>query len=60
MFSRCMGSLLKHTAIHAVEIVKIRREAQSLDCAFNVLVDVLSGVGDTAILKDSNATLGCH
>lgn len=49
----------KHTEIHAVQIIEIRGEAESLDGAFDVLVDVSSRVGDASTSsEDIEATLG--
>lgn len=37
------------TGIDAVEVVEVRSEAESLDCAFNVFADVLRRVCDCEI-----------
>lgn len=37
------------TWVNAVEVVEIRREAESLNCAVDVLPDVLRRVGDFAL-----------
>lgn len=51
----------EHTRINAMQVVQVRSEAQSLDGAFNVLLDMRGGVGDGSLAgKDVEATLGSN
>jgi len=43
-----------------MEVVQIRREAQSSDRALNVLVNVCGRIGDFAVLENRNTALACH
>lgn len=39
----------QHTGVDSMKVVEIRGETKSLDCAINVLLDMRSRVGDTAV-----------
>ena len=48
-----------HTRIDAVEIVEVWREAQTLDRAVDVRLDVLGRIGDSAVFESGETALGC-
>ena len=43
------------TRVNTMEIVKIRGKSQALNCAVNILVDVLRGVGHGPIAENIEA-----
>jgi hypothetical protein len=48
-----------HTRIDTVEIVEIRRKAQSLDRAVDVRLDVLRRVGHGSVFEGRETAFGC-
>lgn len=47
------------TTVHAVQVVQVWREAESLDAPIDVGLDVRGFVCDSTVLENSYTALGC-
>lgn len=47
-----INGTIGHTRINAMKVVKVRGEAESLDCSLDVSLDVRCRVGDASIAKN--------